>query len=92
MILVNDAAAVRDILDSVYPALGLDWDPASVGSVEDLLPGITIRSVRDAVLGAYEEWLGPVMAGVPDAVTSSAQQARAAHTVPVPPVTTAGPP
>ena len=50
VIVAEDAAAVRDVLEPVYAALGLAWDPATVGAVER-----PWASVRDAVLAEYAE-------------------------------------
>ena len=56
VIVVGDAARVRDVLVPVYEALGLAWDPATVGAVEDELdsPGSSLwGAVRDALLAEY---------------------------------------
>jgi octanoyl-[GcvH]:protein N-octanoyltransferase len=50
VIVVDDAAAVRDVLEPVYAALGLAWDPATVGAV-----GRPWQEVREAVLAEYGE-------------------------------------
>ena len=39
VLVVDGAARVRAVLEPVYAALGLDWDPATVGAVGDELPG-----------------------------------------------------
>ena len=52
VILVRDPGPVRAVLDDVYPALGLEWDPATVGAVEQGT-GAGIDDVEDAVLAAY---------------------------------------
>jgi len=52
VILVRDPEPVRTVLDEVYPALGLEWDPATVGAVEQGT-GAGVDDVRDAVLEAY---------------------------------------
>jgi octanoyl-[GcvH]:protein N-octanoyltransferase len=48
VIVVDDAAAVRDVLEPVYAALGLGWDPTTVGAVER-----PWAAVREAVLAEY---------------------------------------
>lgn len=48
VIVVREAARVRDVLVPVYAAMGVDWDPTTAGAVEDELPGVT----RDDVLAA----------------------------------------
>ena len=34
VVVVEDAESIRHVLEPVYAALGLDWDPATVGAVE----------------------------------------------------------
>ena len=50
VIVVDDAAAVRDVLVPVYAALGISWDPAVTGAVEDEIGRLDVATVRDAVL------------------------------------------
>jgi octanoyl-[GcvH]:protein N-octanoyltransferase len=50
VVVVGDARLVRDVLVGVYAALGLEWDPGSVGSVADELPGATVEQVQAALL------------------------------------------
>jgi octanoyl-[GcvH]:protein N-octanoyltransferase len=51
VIVVRDSALLRRALVPVYEALGLDWDPATAGSVEDELGGAELAAVEDAILG-----------------------------------------
>src|SRR5689334_25014788 len=41
VLVVTGSARVRGVLVPVYEALGLDFDPATAGSADDELPGIT---------------------------------------------------
>lgn len=50
---VNDSAPIRTVLDGVYRDLGLAMDPATAGAVDDLVPGVSVEQVRDALLSAY---------------------------------------
>jgi octanoyl-[GcvH]:protein N-octanoyltransferase len=50
---VTDAGRLREVLLDVYAALALDWDPATVGGVEDEVPGVGVDDVERAVLDAY---------------------------------------
>jgi octanoyl-[GcvH]:protein N-octanoyltransferase len=52
---VDGAAELRAVLEPVYAALELDWDPATVGAVAGEVPGVSWEAVRDAVLDAYAE-------------------------------------
>ena len=49
VIVVGNSAGVRDALIGVYEALGLDWDPATAGSIEDEVAGITLERVEASV-------------------------------------------
>ena len=50
VIAVRDSTVIRDVLVPVYQSLGLDWDPATAGSVEDEIQGVEHGSVEDAIL------------------------------------------
>lgn len=41
VIVVADGERVRDVLKPVYEALGLDWDPATAGAVDQEVTGIS---------------------------------------------------
>jgi lipoate-protein ligase A len=57
VLVVSDSTAVRAVLEPVYAALGLTWDPATTGSVEDELGGATLGAVEEAVLeAAADRW------------------------------------
>jgi lipoate-protein ligase A len=49
VIVVRDAERVRDALTPVYAAMGVAWEPASVGAVEDEAPGVTRADVLEAL-------------------------------------------
>lgn len=53
VIVVENSAPIRQVLTDTYSALGLDWDPVTAGAVEDLVPGITVDAVEEAVLAVY---------------------------------------
>ncbi|MGH3443649.1 MAG: lipoate--protein ligase family protein [Nitriliruptorales bacterium] len=55
VIVVDGADRVRDALLPVYEALGIDWDPGTVGSVADEMPGATLGAVADAVVAVLGE-------------------------------------
>jgi octanoyl-[GcvH]:protein N-octanoyltransferase len=54
VVVVEGAETLRAVLEDVYAALDLDWDPASVGAVGDEAPGAGIDEVRQALLTEYE--------------------------------------
>jgi lipoate-protein ligase A len=51
-IAITDAAALRAVLEDVYAALELDWDPATAGAVADEV-AVGIDEVERAVVDAY---------------------------------------
>lgn len=53
VIVVANAAPIRKVLTDTYSALGLNWDPATAGAAEDLVPGLGVDAVEAAVLAAY---------------------------------------
>ncbi len=53
VVVVEPTTELRAVLEDVYAALGLEWDPATTGSVADEAPGVGIEAVRDALLAEY---------------------------------------
>ena len=53
VIVVHDAARVREALAPVYDALGVAWRPMVTGAVEEEIPGITVDEVADSLLQAF---------------------------------------
>ena len=53
-IVVRDGAGVRAVLRDVYAALGLEWDDATAGALDEEVPGVTLDAVEQAVLAAYD--------------------------------------
>jgi len=47
---VTGGEALRAVLTDVYAALGLDWDPATAGAIEDDVAGVTAGEVEQAIL------------------------------------------
>lgn len=50
VVVATGSALLRGGLEPVYEAMGLDWDPATAGAVEDEAPGVTITDVEAAIL------------------------------------------
>jgi lipoate-protein ligase A len=53
VVVVTSADRLRPVLDDVYGALGLEWAPATTGSVGAEVPGVTVDEVERAFLEAY---------------------------------------
>jgi lipoate-protein ligase A len=83
VILVADPEPVREVLTATYDALGLSWDPGTVGAVQTTAPGVTMRDVHAAVLVAYES-LGVLRpAELPADVLELASSRSVRHLLPV---------
>jgi len=67
-IVVRDAAPVREVLRDVYSALAIELDPATVGALEDELPGVREDAVA-AELVARLRGGGEIVTGAIDAET-----------------------
>ena len=68
VLVVQDPEPLRSVLDAVYGALGLEWDPRSVGAVADAAPGggiVGIDDVLAAVLDGYRRLAELVPATMP---------------------------
>ena len=50
VILVSGSGLVAETLAPVYSALELEYDPQKVGSLEDVVPGVGLEEVEDALL------------------------------------------
>lgn len=56
VMVVNDSAAVRDVLVPVYDALGVAWDPVTAGSIEDELGAPRdIEKVADTFIAEFAD-------------------------------------
>jgi octanoyl-[GcvH]:protein N-octanoyltransferase len=53
LVVVEGAPGLRAVLEDVYAALGLKWDPQTTGSVADEAPGVGVEDVREALLAGY---------------------------------------
>lgn len=55
VVVVGGSDRVRDVLVPVYRALDLDWDPATTGSLEDEIPGLTWEEAEAAIIDQFRE-------------------------------------
>jgi lipoate-protein ligase A len=53
VLVVEGEDRVNEVIEPVYAALGLDWDPAATGSVRAESPSASWSSVRDALVTEY---------------------------------------
>jgi octanoyl-[GcvH]:protein N-octanoyltransferase len=53
VVVVHPVGDLRAVLEDVYAELGLEWDPATTGSIAEEAPGVRVEQVRDALLAQY---------------------------------------
>ena len=59
VVVVDGSARLRAVLEDVYAALGLDWNPATTGSIADERLGVTVGEARDGLLAPLRRSLSP---------------------------------
>lgn len=79
VVVVSGAGRVRDVLVPVYAALGLPWDPATVGSVEDEVPGIGWDDVANAILDRFADRYALEEGRLPERVLDRARDLLPRH-------------
>lgn len=77
--IVDDAELLRPLLTDVYRHLDLPFDAASVGSIRDESPAISLSSLESAVIAGYDDRFGLVPATLPDDVLDTARTLVADH-------------
>ena len=89
VIVVDGAERIRAVLEPVYAALGLDWNPRTFGAVDDELgarrSGSGVRlwdTVRDALLAEYARRFELVPGELDDETLALAQRLAVEHRPP----------
>ena len=76
VLVIEGEDRINAVLEPVYAALGLDWDPAVSGSVRTEVPSATWDAVRDAIVAEYAREYD-VVEGAVDAETLELAQSQA---------------
>ncbi|GAA2867455.1 lipoate--protein ligase family protein [Paenarthrobacter ilicis] len=71
VIVVENSTPIREVLTASYSALGLEWDPATAGSVSDLVPHLDVGAVEEAVIDAYRGYADVVEGNFKDLLTGA---------------------
>jgi octanoyl-[GcvH]:protein N-octanoyltransferase len=79
VVVVGESARVRDVLLPVNAALELEWDPATVGSLDDEVAGITWEAAERALLDSFSSRYNLTEAALPDDILPLARTLEAAH-------------
>jgi octanoyl-[GcvH]:protein N-octanoyltransferase len=81
VVVVSGADSIREVLLPVYAALGLDWDPSTVGSLEDEVPELTWERAESAVVGAFSRRFELVERELAEELLARARDLVPRHTV-----------
>jgi octanoyl-[GcvH]:protein N-octanoyltransferase len=81
VIVVGNSPAVREPLIRIYEALGLIWDPATAGSIEDEVTGVTVERAAEAILTRLGERYELREAPVDPQTLALAQRLESGHSV-----------
>ena len=81
VVVASDTARLREALIPVYDALGLEWDPGTVGSVEDEAPGASPLSVADAIVEVLAERYDLVESGLDAETLALAGELQGDHVI-----------
>lgn len=82
VIVVGDSGLVRDVLVPVYDALGLQWDPATAGSIEDEVGAVAMARVEESILGRLGERYELTDVAIDSATLALADRLESGHAVP----------
>jgi lipoate-protein ligase A len=81
VLVVEGEDRINGVLEPVYAALGLDWNPAASGSVRSEAPGANWVAVRDAILTEYARDYDLVPADLDSETLALAETLGAEHRV-----------
>jgi lipoate-protein ligase A len=81
-VLVGGGDRLRDALVDVYRALGLSWDPQTAGALDDVLPGVSVGAVEQALLAARARDAELTVATVDEATLALARELEPRHAWP----------
>jgi octanoyl-[GcvH]:protein N-octanoyltransferase len=82
-VLVGDGERLRAVLFEVYRALGLAWDPATAGALDDAAPGVTVQVVEEAILAERNRDRELLPGTVDEATMALARELEPRHVWPV---------
>ena len=81
VVVIDTATRVRRVLESVYAALELEWDPSTVGAVAEEASGANVDVVERLLLEVYSQRYELVPATLPHRVLVVAREEMPRHEV-----------
>lgn len=79
VIVVGGSDRLRQVLEAVYDALELPWEPATAGALEDGLPGVTADDVIAALVAGFRRSYEIVPGGIDPATCALADELLPDH-------------
>ena len=79
VVVVDDAASIRDVLIPVYRSLRLDWDPRTTGALADRSPGMHTGIVAQSIIEELSRHRDVRRGELPLEVVHAAKSAREQH-------------
>lgn len=72
VVVVGDAASIRNVLVPVYSHLGLSWIPETTGAIEDFAPGVSVGAVQTAIVEELSTIADVIPTSLPPATRTEA--------------------
>ncbi len=82
VVVTGGSQRIRDILVPVYDALALDWQPDTVGSVEDELGSVSYEDVHQAIVDEFASRYALYEAPLDDETLALAKELAPEHVAP----------
>lgn len=82
VVVVTGGALVRDVLVPVYDALGLAWNPATAGALEDVRSGTTVDEVQHAIVSQIANRVGVEPVDPHPELVARAERLQGEHVAP----------
>lgn len=81
VVLVEPSAGLRPVMCEVYDLLQLSWDPSTLGTLADVVPGVDVLSVAAAVADALGAHADQMPQGLVDSALAQATRDAPSHSV-----------
>jgi len=82
VIVVDGGRRIADVLRPVYEALAIPWDPTTSGDLGDRVPGLDMKTVREAVLARLADVADVRAATLPPAIVAQGRALADSHVAP----------
>lgn len=84
VLVVDDHLSIRSVLEDVYEKLEIQWDPETVGSLNQqilLEGGANVQTIRDAIISVFESEFDMKSDALPENVVEFSRSLEKFHTI-----------